>query len=282
MDICRTKAQIRAVVAQGHAKGQRIGLVPTMGSLHDGHLSLVRGSLAACDATVVSIFVNPTQFGPTEDLDTYPRDPEHDTELLRDAGVAALFMPDRAEMYDPGAQTIVETTRLATTLIGALRPGHFRGVATIVTKLFNIVRPDAAFFGRKDYQQLAVIRAMVRDLDIPVEIHGMPIAREADGLAMSSRNIRLTPEHRRAAPALAEALDWAEATIAQGAPDARTLQTAIGDRLGQAHGAKVESVDLCDADTLLPLTGPIDRDCVILLAVRFGDVLLIDNRVVSP
>ncbi|MFV0245355.1 MAG: pantoate--beta-alanine ligase [Qingshengfaniella sp.] len=283
MEICPTKTGIRATVARARSAGRRIGLVPTMGYLHDGHLSLVRAARAACDFVVVSIFVNPTQFGPNEDLDTYPRDMDRDLALLRAEGVDAVFTPTPEEMYHPGAQTIVETTDLAGILIGALRPGHFRGVATVVTKLFNITQPDAAFFGEKDYQQLAVIRTMVRDLDMPVEITGVPIMREADGLAMSSRNIRLSAAHRTAAPALNAALDWAEATMpVDPGLTAEHLQATITTRIAEAEGAEVQSVDIRDAETLAPLAGPITQPAVILLAVRFGAVLLIDQRVVTP
>lgn len=282
MQICPTKSEIRAAVAGFRAAGARVGLVPTMGYLHDGHLTLVRTARAACDRVVVSIFVNPTQFGPTEDLATYPRDMERDLALLGGEGVDAVFAPSPEEMYHPEAQTIVETTGLSGILIGALRPGHFRGVATVVTKLLNIVQPDEAFFGRKDYQQLAVIRTMVRDLDLPVKITGVPTVREPDGLAMSSRNVRLTPAQRAAAPALNAALDWAETQVHRGALGAEELQAAIETRLSGIAGAEVQSVDIRDAETLAPLDGPIAAPAVILLAVRFGEVLLIDQRVAAP
>lgn len=282
LQVATAKSSIREVVAGFRAAGASIGLVPTMGYLHEGHLSLVRAARAACDRVVVSIFVNPTQFGPGEDFDAYPRDPERDLALLRSAGVDAVFMPDAADLYPPGAQTIVETPALATILVGALRPGHFRGVATVVTKLFNIVQPDRAFFGRKDYQQLVVIRTMVRDLAVPVAIEGVPTMREADGLAMSSRNVLLTPAHRRAAPALNAALDWAEARLPRQPHSVEELAAAIEARLSGAEGAEVQSVDIRDAETLAPLAGPLTQPAVILLAVRFGRVLLIDQRVVGP
>jgi len=277
MEICRTKAAIRAWrKAAGH-----VTLVPTMGFLHDGHMSLVRRARAEGGKVAVSIFVNPTQFGPTEDLSTYPRDEARDLEMLRDAGVDAVFIPDVAEVYDPAAQTIVETTDLAKVLIGKLRPGHFRGVATVVTKLFNIIRPDAAVFGEKDYQQLAVIRTMVRDLDMDVQIIGGPIMREADGLAMSSRNVRLTPEDRAAAPVLARALTEA-ADMAPAGVTASRLRSHVRATLEAEPRAQVQSVDIRDAETLETISGPLTRPPVILLAVKFGQVFLIDNRVVSP
>ncbi|MCA8882218.1 MAG: pantoate--beta-alanine ligase [Rhodobacteraceae bacterium] len=282
MDICPTKIQARATVARLKQDGASLGLVPTMGYLHDGHLTLIRAAKAACDKVAVSIFVNPTQFGPNEDLATYPRDTDRDLALLKAEGVDMVFLPDPAEMYTEDAQTIVETTDLSGILIGALRPGHFRGVATVVTKLFNILQPDRAFFGRKDYQQLQVIRTMVRDLDIPVEIVGVPTVREDDGLAMSSRNVRLTPEHRAAAPALNAALDWAEQDLPLNPHTAEELAADITARISDADGADIQSVDIRDAETLALLTGPITAPAVILLAVRFGAVLLIDQRVVAP
>lgn len=282
MEICTTKTEMRRVAQRLRAEAGALGLVPTMGYLHDGHLDLVREARGVCARVVASIFVNPTQFGPGEDLASYPRDTERDLALLEAEGVSAAFLPSPEEMYHPQAETIVETTGLSGILIGALRPGHFRGVATVVTKLFNIVQPSHAFFGRKDYQQLAVITTMVRDLDIPVEIVGVPTRREPDGLAMSSRNVRLTAEHRAAAPALNAALDWADATLPRQPMTAEELAAAIDARLAAVPGARVMSVDIRDAETLAPITGPVAIPAVILLAVRFGEVLLIDQRVVAP
>lgn len=277
MEICRTKAAIRAWrKSAGH-----VTLVPTMGFLHEGHLSLVRRAKAEGGKVAASIFVNPTQFGPSEDLSTYPRDEARDLDLLRTAGVDAVFIPDVAEVYDPKAQTIVETTELAKVLIGKLRPGHFRGVATVVTKLFNIIRPDAAVFGEKDYQQLAIIRTMVRDLDMDVTVIGGPIMREADGLAMSSRNVRLTPEDRAAAPVLARALEEA-ATMAPTGVTASRLRSHVRATIEAEPRAQVQSVDIRDAATLDTISGPLSQPAVILLAVKFGQVFLIDNRVVTP
>ena len=277
MEICRTKAAIRT----WRADAGRVVLVPTMGFLHEGHLSLVRRARTEGGKVTVSIFVNPTQFGPGEDLGSYPRNEARDLDLLRAEGVDAVFIPDVAEVYDPNAQTIVETTELAKVLIGKLRPGHFRGVATVVTKLFNIIRPDAAVFGEKDYQQLAVIRTMVRDLDMGVAIIGAPIQREADGLAMSSRNVRLTPQDRAAAPILARALNEAEAMAPTGITASR-LRSHVRATIESEPRAQVQSVDIRDAATLATISGPLTRPAVILLAVTFGQVFLIDNRVVTP
>ncbi|WP_108258077.1 pantoate--beta-alanine ligase [Mangrovicoccus ximenensis] len=282
MEICRSKTEMRRAAATMRAGGaQRIGFVPTMGALHEGHLGLVRLAKSQCDRVVVSVFVNPTQFEDPADLEKYPRDDQRDLDLLRSEGVDAVLLPAVEEMYPPGAQTVVETTELSKVLIGALRPGHFRGVTTVVTKLFNIVQPDAAFFGQKDYQQLAVIRTMVRDLDVPVEIVGHPIVREADGLAMSSRNVRLAEEHRIEAPVLNRALDRAE-ELAKKPVTIGELRADIALTLAEAPSAEVDAIDIQDAGTLADLDGPLDRPAVILLAVRFGPILLIDNRVVTP
>lgn len=284
MQICRAKATIRATLDARRGAGVQVVLVPTMGFLHDGHLSLMRLARQYAGAqgkVIASIFVNPTQFGPGEDLATYPRDENRDFALLRAEGVDAVFVPDVAEVYDSAAQTIVETTALANILIGKLRPGHFRGVATVVTKLFNIIRPDAAVFGQKDFQQLAVIRTMVRDLDMGVEIIGGPIAREADGLAMSSRNVRLSPADRAAAPVLARALDQAEGMAREGVTASR-LRSHVRATLEAEPRARVQSVDIRDAATLDTVSGPLTRPAVILLAVSFGLVFLIDNRVIHP
>ncbi len=281
MKVCMTKSEIRGLVAEWRRAGQAIALVPTMGYLHAGHMALVERARTEAPRVVASIFVNPTQFGPTEDFATYPRDPDRDLAMLRDAGVDAVFMPDVSEIYAPGAQTIVETTDLARMLMGKLRPGHFRGVATVVTKLFNIVRPDCACFGEKDYQQLAVIRQMVRDLDMGVTIYGVPTVREADGLALSSRNVRLAPEDRAAAPVISRALFIAEEMARTGTTASR-LRAWVAAHIGAEPRAEVQSVDIRDAETLDTIAGPLARPAVILAAVRFGKVLLIDQRIVTP
>ena len=280
MEICHTKQDLRATLAELRRSGT-IGLVPTMGYLHDGHMSLVQHALQENDHTVASIFVNPTQFGNADDLSNYPRALENDLTLLRDAGVAAVFTPTPEIMYHNDAQTIVETTELANTLMGALRPGHFRGVATVVTKLFNLFQPDRAYFGEKDFQQLAVIRAMVRDLDIPVSVRGIPTVRHQDGLAMSSRNARLSPDARAAAPILHQACLAAQDRMAD-RPSAQNLSQFIYNMIASESMADIQSVDIRDAVTLEPIGGQITQSAVILLAVAFDPVLLIDQFVISP
>jgi pantoate--beta-alanine ligase len=279
MEICHTKQDLRATLAELRGSGT-IGLVPTMGYLHDGHMSLVQHALQENDHTVASIFVNPTQFGNADDLSNYPRALENDLTLLRDAGVAAVFTPTPEIMYHNDAQTIVETTELANTLMGALRPGHFRGVATVVTKLFNLFQPDRAYFGEKDFQQLAVIRAMVRDLDIPVSVRGIPTVRHQDGLAMSSRNARLSPDARAAAPILHQACLAAQDRMAD-RPSAQNLSQFIHNMIASEPMADIQSVDIRDAVTLEPIDGKITQSAVILLAVAFDPVLLIDQFMIS-
>jgi pantoate--beta-alanine ligase len=281
MRVITTKADMRDAVRGWRQAGETVTLVPTMGYLHTGHMTLVERAKTEGGRVVTSIFVNPTQFGPNEDLATYPRDPERDLAMLREAGVDAVFMPEVSEVYAPNAQTIVETTDLAKMLIGKLRPGHFRGVATVVTKLFNIVQPDAACFGEKDYQQLCVIRQMVRDLDVPVRIIGVPTVRESDGLAMSSRNVRLTPEDRAAAVVLSRALFQAEDMAKTGITASR-LRAWVAAHIQAEPRADLQSADIRDAQTLQTISGPLTAPAVILLAVRFGKVLLIDQRVVTP
>ncbi|MEM8701791.1 MAG: pantoate--beta-alanine ligase [Pseudomonadota bacterium] len=281
MLICRTKAEMRETVRDWKAARATVGLVPTMGYLHEGHLGLVRMARDAADRTVTSIFVNPTQFGANEDLGTYPRDEARDLELLEKEGVDAVFLPGVEEMYSPGKTAYVEVPALSGILQGAIRPGHFRGVATVVTKLFNIVTPDIAVFGEKDYQQLTLIRQMVRDLDMPLEILGHPTVRESDGLAMSSRNVRLRPGQRAEAVVLNDALGKA-ALMAKTHASIEDLETAVRSRLESSPSATVESVDIRDAATLEALSGTLDRPAVILLAVRYDTVLLIDQRVVAP
>lgn len=281
MQICRDRQAMR-----DWRRGQgRVALVPTMGALHDGHLSLVAHARRWLDAqgggrVVTSIFVNPTQFGPNEDLATYPRDEDNDIALLEQAGCDAVFLPAVADIYRPGAQTVVEVTGLSRMLMGRLRPGHFRGVATVVTKLFNIVRPDAAAFGEKDFQQLAVIRQMVADLDVPVEILAVPTVREPDGLAMSSRNRRLSPAERAAAPVLNRALDRSAQMVAEGA-GLSAIRAELRRVIATEPLAQVRSVDIRDAADLSRIA-IIQAPVVILLAVRFGEVLLIDQRVAHP
>ncbi|MBO9423393.1 pantoate--beta-alanine ligase [Labrenzia sp. R4_1] len=281
MRICRTKADMRALVRAWRQSGETTAVVPTMGYLHDGHLSLVRKAKTEADRVVTTIFVNPTQFGPNEDLATYPRDEDRDLALLRAEAVDAVFMPSVNEMYGAGGDTYVEVPGLSAILQGSLRPGHFRGVSTVVTKLFNIVTPDIAVFGEKDYQQLTLIKQMVRDLDAPLEILGHPTVREADGLAMSSRNVRLTDGQRTEAVALSRSLDQAE-QLAKTAPRIDDLVATVRSVLSDAPSGQIESIGIRDAETLAELSGTLDRPAVVLLAVRFGSVLLIDQRVVRP
>ena len=279
MQICPSKIRIGQEIARLRAAGKTIGLVPTMGFLHAGHLQLMRQAAQNADAVVATIFVNPTQFGANEDLSRYPLDLERDLALLRDEGVAAVFTPSPEEMYLPGADTIVDVPSLSGILQGALRPGHFQGVATVVSKLFNITQPDVAVFGEKDYQQLALIRKMVRDLDVPVRIIGHPTAREDDGLAMSSRNVRLSPAQRAAAKILNAALTQAEH---HPQPSAEAYVAQITQHLAGEALCNIKSVEIRDSEDLTALSGPLHRPAVILLAVAFGDVLLIDQRVIDP
>ena len=261
--------------------GRRIIFVPTMGSLHEGHLCLVRDARRRGDLAVASIFVNPAQFGPGEDFAAYPRDFERDRQMLETEGVDVLFYPSGAEIYPFGAQTFVDVEKLSAPLCGAARPGHFRGVATVVAKLLNIVRPHAAIFGEKDYQQLQVIRRMVRDLSMDVEILGHPIVREADGLAMSSRNSYLTAAERRAAVCLSRALCKAERLFRRGETAAAAIVQLVAAELDKEPLAKVEYVQLCDVETLDEV-GDIRAPAVLALAVRIGKARLIDNRVLKP
>ena len=281
MKVIATIAELRAALKAERLKGKSIGLVPTMGYLHIGHISLVRHSKRACDITVVSIFVNPTQFGPNEDLSAYPRDMAGDLAKLEAEGVDYVFTPDVAEIYRPGAHTIVDNPVLSRILIGKIRPGHFRGVTTVVTKLFNIVQPDHAFFGEKDYQQLTIIRRMVADLDMPIEITGVATVREDDGVACSSRNAMLTPADRKAAVILAKSLTQAEEIVGQGQQSVPAIRNAVRAVLESEKRGEIEAVDIRDARTLDPVSGKFKQPVVILLTVRFGKVRLIDQRVIG-
>lgn len=259
-----------------------LGFVPTMGYLHAGHLELVRQARAECEYVAVSIFVNPAQFGPNEDLARYPRDVPRDLELLRAEGVDLIFLPGGDEIYPPGYSTYVEVESMNAVLEGVRRPGHFRGVATVVCKLFNIVQAQRAYFGQKDAQQTVVIRQMVRDLAIPTEIVIVPTVREADGLAMSSRNVYLDPEQRAAAPVLYRGLQQVATLYERGERDANTLRNELQATLAQEPLAQVEYVSIADLMSLQEIDGPITGGALVSLAVRFGRTRLIDNVILEP
>ena len=275
MQTITTVAELRRAINKARSGGKRIGFVPTMGYLHDGHLALVRASQMQSDITVVSIFVNPTQFGPNEDLSAYPRDFPRDEKLCQDADVAILFAPDAQEVYQPGFNTFVEPGELAKPLCGSFRPGHFRGVATVVSKLFNMVQPDVAFFGEKDFQQCAVVRRMVIDLNLPIEIVTVPTIRETDGLAMSSRNRYLGEEERRRALAISRGLFAAVAEFQAGTRNAKEL-LAIAKRHLEAVD-RLQYLELVDADTLKPAESPLHRPAALCAAAYVGSTRLIDN-----
>lgn len=276
MDVITTPAQMREWSRTRRATGERIGVVPTMGALHRGHLALIDAARARADRIVVTIFVNPLQFNQSTDFDRYPRPIDDDLETCRQAGVAAVYAPTAAVMYPPGFQTHVEPGDLADRLEGPMRPGHFRGVTTVVTKLLNATLPDVAAFGQKDFQQLAIVRRMVRDLDLAVEVLGVPIVREPDGLALSSRNVRLTPDDRTAAPVVSRSLQAAATAFTGGERDAAVLRSIALDGIEREPRAAVEYVEVVDAMTLEPVERVAPPACV-LTAAWFGDVRLIDN-----
>lgn len=281
MRIAGDIAQVRDMVGHWRAAGERVAFVPTMGNLHDGHIALVARAREVAARVVVSIFVNPLQFGAGEDLERYPRTPEADSERLRAAGADLLFMPEEAQMYPRGRQgvTFVEVPGLSDILCGAARPGHFRGVATVVAKLFHIVQPDVAVFGQKDYQQLTVLRRMVEDLCIPVELIGVPTVREADGLAMSSRNGYLSAGQRAVAPALARALRTAAQRLAGGDDDFAAVEAAAVQAL-QAAGFLPDYVSVRRAADLQPPAVD-EPHLVVLAAAWLGTTRLIDNLLIS-
>lgn len=280
MDLLTDPQAMRAWARAARAEGATIGVVPTMGALHAGHLALVSRAAELADRVVVTIFVNPLQFNQATDFDTYPRPIDDDLEQCRAAGVAAVYAPTAATMYPTGFDTHVEPGALAQRLEGPRRPGHFRGVATVVTKLLAAVTPDIACFGEKDYQQLAIIRRLVADLDLGVEIVGVPTVREPDGLAMSSRNLRLAPADRAAAVVIPEALAAAAAGHARGERNADVLADTATAILRGEPRAQIEYVEVVHPATLEPIADTADG-AVILTAVWFGDVRLIDNRVLA-
>ena len=277
MRIVTTPAAVREALA---SSPQPVGLVPTMGFLHEGHLSLVQRCRAENATVVASIFVNPLQFGPREDLSTYPRDLDRDRKLLETAGVDLLFAPDASAMYPSDVSTFVDETRLSTGMCGAARPGHFRGVCTVVLKLFHIVQPRRAYFGEKDFQQLQVIRRMTRDLDVPVEVVGCPLVREPDGLARSSRNVYLSPEERLQALALSRSLIHAQDLVARGERSAAALRHAVTSFLQQNPALDVDYVVVKAPDTLDDLDA-LEGRVLVALAVRVGKTRLIDNAVLE-
>ncbi len=279
MNICTTISEARAAVRSQHAK--RLGLVPTMGALHEGHLSLVRAAKAQSDAVAVSIFVNPTQFGPTEDLSKYPRQFDRDCRLLEKEGVDILFAPPVEEIYPDGVVTWVLVEGLSEKLDGRSRPGHFRGVTTIVAKLFHILEPEAAFFGQKDAAQLAVIRRMVQELNFRVEIVACPIVREPDGLAMSSRNAYLNPEERGRALVLQRSLQRAQQEFQAGERMAAKLISAAKDVLAREPHVALDYLEIVDPDTLDPVER-ISQTTLVAVAAYIGSTRLIDNIVIDP
>lgn len=284
MRIVRSIADLRVLLKTLREKGKRIGFVPTMGYLHEGHGALVKQSAARCDATVVSIFVNPTQFGQGEDLSKYPRDLERDQGLCLEWGATVLFLPDDSEIYPSGFQTFVEPGGLAEPLCGQYRPGHYRGVATVVAKLFNMVEPDLAFFGQKDFQQTLVVRRMVRDLNLPVDVVVVPTIREEDGLAMSSRNAYLSEDERGRALSISRGLLAAEVAFHGGERSVTRLleiaRTALTEPMKGVD--QLQYLELVDAQTLDAHQGEVDRTVALCVAAYVGATRLIDNVILAP
>ena len=280
MEIVQRILPMKESSKKARSEGKVIGLVPTMGAIHEGHISLVREAKKMSDVVVVSVFVNPTQFGPSEDFEKYPRDPTRDAELLSNENIDILFMPKVEEIYPQNYRTFVRVKELSETMEGVTRPGHFEGVTTIVLKLFHIVEPHFAFFGQKDAQQLAIIRRMVKDLNMDVEIVRVPIVRESDGLAMSSRNVYLSPEERKAATVLYRALDHALARVEEGERKTKTILKEMKEIISTEPLARLDylaAVDLVDLKELKTLKGK----CLIAVAAYFGNKRLIDNIIVE-
>jgi pantoate--beta-alanine ligase len=281
MNIYNSVGKARAACRIARENGKRLGLVPTMGALHDGHLSLVRAARVQCDVVAVSLFVNPTQFGPAEDLARYPRPFERDREVLEKEGVEILFAPSAEEMYPPGEGTWVVVEGLSEKLDGRSRPGHFRGVTTVVSKIFHILEPDAAFFGQKDAAQSAVIRRMVRDLNFPVEIVICPIVREPGGLAMSSRNAYLNPEERQRALVLRRSLQRVEDKFCAGERRAASLIAVASEVFAQEPQVRLDYLEIVDPDTLNPVE-QIKQPALVAVAALVGATRLLDNVVLNP
>lgn len=280
MKVLSDPSSMRAWSRSHRTAGSSIGFVPTMGALHAGHEALVERALGECDRVVLSIFVNPAQFNVASDFDRYPRTMDADLSIAERLGVHAVYAPSVEVVYAPGHSVMVEPGTASMPMEGAGRPGHFRGVATIVAKLFHTVEPDSAFFGRKDYQQLAVVRQMVKDLDMDVTIVGIDTVREPDGLALSSRNVRLLPEHRSQAPVIKRALDQVARAADSGERSVDVLKAHGMDVIAGAADCRLEYLEISDVDTLAPLA-EIDSSAVVCVAAWFGDVRLIDNVVVS-
>ena len=276
MKIVKTVDEVRAQVKEWRKEGLSVGLVPTMGYLHEGHQSLIKKSVEQNDRTVVSVFVNPMQFGPTEDLESYPRDLEADARLVESTGGDLIFNPEPEEMYKDGFCSFVNMTGLPDALCGLTRPVHFKGVCTVVNKLFNIVKPDRAYFGEKDAQQLAIIMRMVKDLNMDIEIVGCPIIREADGLAKSSRNIYLTPEERKAAVILSKSVALGKKMVAEGEKDAKKIVTAMKELINSEPLANIDYVEMVDMDTMKAID-EVKGHVLCAMAVKFGKARLIDN-----
>jgi pantoate--beta-alanine ligase len=279
MKTITTIVEMRAACGAAKQGGKRLGFVPTMGALHEGHLSLVRSARESCDVVAASIFVNPKQFGPNEDFAKYPRDLERDSKLLAVEGVALLFAPSAEEMYPAGEETMVYVEGLSERLCGRSRPGHFRGVTTVVAKLFNIIEPDAAFFGQKDAAQIAIIRRMVWNLNFPVEIIGCPIVRESDGLAKSSRNAYLTPAERKQALALSRALREIEKQFAAGARDVSKLVTAGKTVLAEEPAVHLDYLEIVSPESLEVVQDA--RGALVAIAAFVGGTRLIDNVILQ-
>ena len=272
---------LRAEILKARLSGKRIGFVPTMGALHEGHLTLMREARGQNDIVIASVFVNPTQFNDKADLEKYPRDLEADEALMRQVPVDWVFAPTVDEMYPEPMETIVDVPKLSSGLIGKIRPGHFQGMASVVVKLLNIAGADNAYFGEKDYQQLAIIRRFTSDLNIPTKIHGVPIVREKDGLAMSSRNQRLTAEDRQASPVIYRSICHAQALVKSGIANVSELQKSVADFIANEPRAELLSADIVDAKTLEPIP-VITTPAALLLNVRFGEIILIDQGILTP
>ncbi|KUO73115.1 MAG: pantoate--beta-alanine ligase [Clostridia bacterium BRH_c25] len=276
MRVARTVREIREIVTEERRAGKNVGFVPTMGYFHEGHLSLIKRAKSENEFVIVSIFVNPTQFGIGEDYEAYPRDLEKDSKLAESAGANVIFHPSVQEIYPQGYKTFVEVEGITSRLCGTSRPGHFRGVTTVVMKLFNIVKPDRVYFGRKDAQQIAVIQQMVKDLNVDIEIIPCPIIREADGLAMSSRNTYLNEEERKAALVLSQSLFQIEVLIGNGERDAKKVKKLITDIINGEPKAHIDYAEVVDSLTLEEIE-TIRGDILIALAVKIGKTRLIDN-----